>query len=385
MSEAGPEKSAPGKRSLSARIGRITLLGVGPLVLAVAGGAYVVATAPYVTTENAYIKAEKIAVSTDVTGHVAEVLVRENDLVNPGQLLFRLDESRFRILLDQKQAALEQARQQVEALRALYRQKSAELESRQEEISFFNSEYTRAKKLKKQGHLSRSNYDKVRRDHMVAQHRIEAMRQDLLGVLANLGGDPSVPVDQHPRVLAALTDLQHTALDLERTEVLAPAKAIVSNIELQPGEYVEEGEPVFSLVHADHFWIEANLKETDLTHVREGQSASVVVDAYPGRTWPAKVVGIAPATGAEFALLPPQNASGNWVKVVQRIPVRLTIEPKPTDPPLRAGMSVQVEIDTGVELDLPSPIRAGLAWVTGEEAPVQTTGDTQTAADNPPE
>ena len=349
--------------SRAARLGRFTLLGIGPLVLLAAGAAYFAVTARYVSTENAYIKADKIAVSTEVSGHVAEVLVGENEIVTAGQPLFRIDEARFRILLGQKQAALETARQEVEALRALFRQKTAELQSVREEISFYDSEFKRAERLKRQGHLSHANFEKARRDRMMARHRVEAVRQDIHRVLANLGGDPKVTVDQHPKVLEALTNLAEAKLDLSRTEVVAPAATIVSNISLQPGEYVEAGEPVFSLVDARHFWIEANLKETDLTHLRVGQMAKATVDAYPDHSWHARVMSIAPATGAEFALLPPQNASGNWVKVVQRVPVRLAIERQAGDPPLRAGMSVEVEIDTEVELALPGPVRAALAWV----------------------
>lgn len=351
------------KRGLAARLGRTTLLGLGPLALALAGGAYIANTARYVTTENAYIKADKIAISTDVSGHVAEVAVRENDIVAPGQLLFRLDEERFRIVVRQKQAALQSARQVVETLRALYRQKKAELKSVRAEIAYYDGEFKRAENLKKQGHLSQAKFEEARRDRKMARHRVEALRQDSEGVLASLGGDPSVPLDKHPRVLAALTDLEQAQLDLSRSAVIAPSRAIVSNLELQVGEYIEDGEPVFSLVDAARFWIEANLKETDLTHVRVGLPAEISIDAYPDHRWRATVVSIAPATGAEFSLLPPQNASGNWVKVVQRVPVRLEIERQEGEPPLRAGISVKVEIDTGVEMDLPGPVRAALAWV----------------------
>ncbi len=351
------------KRGLVARLGRTTLLGLGPLVLALAGGAYIANTARYVTTENAYIKADKIAISTDVSGHVAEVAVRENDIVAPGQLLFRLDEERFLIAVGQRKAALLSARQEVETLRALYRQKAAELSSVRAEIAYYDGEFKRAENLKKQGHLSHAKFEEARRDRIMARHRVEAMRQDSQGVLASLGGDPAIPIDQHPRVLAALTDLEQAELDLSRSAVIAPSRAIVSNLELQVGEYIEDGEPVFSLVDVTRFWIEANLKETDLTHVRVGQSAEISIDAYPDHRWRATVVSIAPATGAEFSLLPPQNASGNWVKVVQRVPVRLEIEHQESEPPLRAGISVRVEIDTGVEMDLPGPVRAALAWV----------------------
>jgi membrane fusion protein (multidrug efflux system) len=166
-------------------------------------------------------------------------------------------------------------------------------------------------------------------------------------------------------VLEAMAERDSAALDLGRTTIVAPRSGIVSNIALQTGEHVEAGVPVFSIVISHPLWIEANLKETDLTHVRENQEATVEVDAYPNQTWRARVVGISPATGAEFSLLPPQNASGNWVKVVQRVPVRLVILGQPEDRPLRAGMSVRVEIDTQRERDLPPLVQSALAWATG--------------------
>jgi membrane fusion protein (multidrug efflux system) len=354
------ERLGPG-----ARLGRLVLLGLGPLVLLVGGTYYYVVSGRYVTTENAYLKADKIAVGTDVSGPVAMVAVGENDMVAQGQILFAIDERRYRIALARKEAELRSARQEVEALRALHRQKVAELEVTMQEVRFYESEFKRSEGLKKGGHVSQANFDKTRRDLLVARHRVEAVRQDIAGTLASLGGDPEVPTDHHPNVLEALTERERAQLDVLRTTVVAPLSAIVSNIDLQVGEYVTAGTPVFSLVAADRVWVRANLKETDLTHVRVGQRARVTVDAYPDHSWPAMVASISPATGAEFALLPPQNASGNWVKVVQRVPARLELERRPSDPPLRAGMSVEVEIDTKVERSLPGLVDSALAWVTG--------------------
>lgn len=359
MSEPAPVA----KRSRAARFGRLVLLAIGPCALALAGAAYVIANARYITTENAYIKADKIAVSTEVSGHVVEVAVRENDIVAGGQLLFRLDDTRFELILAQRHAALQAARQEVEALRALYRQKTAELQSVEAEIAYYDGEFERAERLQQQGHMANAQFEETRRDRMMAVHHLEAVRQETQAVLASLGGDAALPVDDHPMVLAASNAMKEAALDLSRTIVSAPVRSVVSNIDLQVGEYIELGEPVFSLVDAEHLWIEANLKETELTHVREAQTAEITLDAYPDFEWQGKVIGIAPATGAEFSLLPPQNASGNWVKVVQRIPVRLDIKRQLTEPPLRAGMSVRVRIDTGHEMALPGVVRQALAWV----------------------
>ena len=361
------------RRSPIARLLRLALLALGPLVILAVGLQVYIATGQYVSTENAFLKSDKIALSPEVSGHVEAVLVAENDLVSAGQPLFRIDGQRFVIALNRKRAELESARQRVEAMRALLRQKRAEIKVAGQEVSYFESEFKRAERLKDGGHVSGANFDKARRDLLMTRHQVEALKQDLSGVLANLGGDPDVPTDQHPDVLEAMAEFDRASLDLTRTTVVAPAAAIVSNLELQVGEYVEAGTPVFSLVTTEKIWVEANLKETDLTHVRTGQLASVVADAYPDHAWRARVASIAPATGAEFALLPPQNASGNWVKVVQRVPVRLEIERRESDPPLRVGMSVEVEIDTEVERSLPGVIDEAMAWVRGE--PRASSGD----------
>ncbi len=358
---AGPEPARPASR----RPGRLVLLALGPIALLVAGGYAYVTSGRYVTTENAYVKMDKISIGADVSGPVAYVGVRENQIVEPGAILFQLDPARYRIALAQKEAGIQAARDAVEALRAVYRQKAAELELARHDFAYFEAQFKRSEGLKKRGHATQAEFDRALRDHRVARQTVEVIKQDIAGVKASLGGDAEIPVDRHPKVLEAQAERDRAALDLARTTVLAPRAGVVSNLSLQAGEHVEAGEPVFSLVISDPLWIEANFKETDLTYLRENQEARVEIDAYPNHVWRARVVGIAPATGAEFALLPPQNASGNWVKVVQRIPIRLEIRRRPEDPPLRAGMSVRVEIDTRHQRELPPLVRSALAWATG--------------------
>jgi len=252
-------------------------------------------------------------------------------------------------------------------MHALHRQKAAEFEVARHDVHYYQGEFDRASNLKQKGHTSQATLDKARRDWLMARQSLEAVREDISGVLAKLGGNGILPIDQHPSVAEATAERDRAALDLKRTLVLAPRAGVVSNLELQPGEYVAAGRPIFSIVSVDPLWVEANLKETDLTHVRNHQTAWVQVDAYPDHAWRAKVISIAPATGAEFSLLPPQNASGNWVKVVQRIPVRLELDRDSEDPPLRAGMSVSVEIDTRHERALPALFDSAFAWVKGQD------------------
>ncbi len=366
MSDSAADRAQPKPaRPVRRRLARLVLLALGPIALLVAGGTYYVTSGRYVTTENAYVKMDKIAISADVSGPVRYVGARENQVVEPGAILFQLDPARYRIALAQKEAEIQAAHSAVEALRAVYRQKGAELEVARHDVAYFEAQFKRTDGLKKRGHATQAEFDKALRDHRVALQNVEVIKQDIAGVKASLGGDAEIQAERHPKVLEALAERDRAALDLARTTVMAPQAGVISNISLQAGEHVEAGAPVFSIVVSDPLWIEANLKETELTHVRENQEAKVKVDAYPNHVWRARVVGIAPATGAEFALLPPQNASGNWVKVVQRIPIRLEILRRPEDPPLRAGMSVRVEIDTRRERELPPLVRAALAWATG--------------------
>ncbi len=358
---------APARRRR--RMGRLParlLLGLGPLAIAAAGVYLYASGGRYIDTENAYVKSDKIAISADVSGRVDLVVVTENENVGAGRVLFRLDDERFRIALAHKEALVDGARREIEALRARHRQKLAELEMAKGDVDYYRRELERSEDLAEKGHVPRSRLDKTRRDMLMARQRVEAIHQDIAGVLASLGGDPAIPVRQHPRVMQAMAERDRAALDLRHATVLAPRSGVVSNLELQVGEWVSAGQPVFSMVVADAAWVEANLKETDLTHVRNGQRARVRIDAYPGQLWQATVIGISPATGAEFAILPPQNSSGNWVKVVQRVPVRLALDPRPEAPPLRAGMSASVEIDTERRRPLPRAIAGALAWVTGE-------------------
>jgi membrane fusion protein (multidrug efflux system) len=176
-------------------------------------------------------------------------------------------------------------------------------------------------------------------------------------VLASLGGDPQMPVERHPRYAQAKAEYDAAALDLTRTQIKAPVAGVLSNMKLQVGEYVEKGVPVFGLIESGPLWIEANFKETQLTNMRVGQAAEVVADAYPDVQWEGVVDAIAPATGAEFAVLPPQNATGNWVKVVQRVPVRIRVDPAAQPVQLRAGLTVTVTVDTQRSRGLPKVVQ----------------------------
>lgn len=356
------EKAARPTRRWGRMTGIFLLSAIGPVAAVAIGFALYYTGGRYVSTDNAYVKSEKIAVSADVSGRVVEVAVKDNQRLEPGTLLFRIDPEPFRIALEKAEAKLMFARQEIEALRALHKQKLAELKLSEGDVGFYQRQYDRQRKLNTKGFTSETNLDTARRSLRNAHDRISTIMQDIAQVRAKLGGDPDIETAAQPAVREAAAARDEAALDLKRTEVRAAAAGIVTNFELQPGEYVEAGNVIFSLVGTGDVWVEANFKETDLTHVRAGQEATIRVDAYPGDVRQAVVASISPATGAEFALLPPQNATGNWVKVVQRLTVRLALKNPQRDPPLRAGMSVIAEIDTQHQRQLPDFAKSALNW-----------------------
>ncbi|MFI4988393.1 MAG: HlyD family secretion protein [Alphaproteobacteria bacterium] len=344
----------PRRRSRHSRrmLTRLVLMVVGPaLVVALAFYVYL-SGGRYVSTDDAYVKVDKIPVSADIAGRVAAVPVNENQRVKEGDVLFTLDGEPYRIALEGARARLAGARNEIEALKAGYRQKLAEIAKAQDTVAYYQRNVERNRGLNGQGVVSAQSLEDTQHNLSVAQQTLAADKQDLARVMAALGGNPDLPVEQQSGYLQAKADLDRAELDLRHTAVHAPTAGIVTNVTLRAGDYVHLGDATFALVPSDRLWVSGNFKETDLTHVLPGQRVTITVDTYPGRTWRAVVESIAPASGSEFALLPPQNASGNWVKVVQRIPIRLRIEGYDEAPVLRAGMSVNAEIDSGHERSL---------------------------------
>ncbi|MCH8239366.1 MAG: HlyD family secretion protein [Proteobacteria bacterium] len=360
-SSSKPQPVHPGGRRMRL-LGIVILSILGPLAAVIMGLAIYFTGGRFVSTDNAYIKSEKIAVSADISGRVIEVSVRENQLLGKGAPMFRIDPEPFEIALEMAQARLIFARQEIAALRALHKQKLAELKLAEGDLGFYERQLERQKTLSRRGFSSEIKMDEATRNQRNARDRISTVMQDIAQVSAKLGGGPDIATASHPSVREARAARDAAALDLRRTAVPAPVNGVVTNFDLQPGEYIAAGKVVFSLVGTGDVWVDANFKETDLTHVRAGQPATIRVDAYPDEIRKAVVASISPATGAEFALLPPQNSTGNWVKVVQRLPVRIKLENPLSDPPLRAGMSVVVEIDTGHKRAMPDLARAALNW-----------------------
>jgi membrane fusion protein (multidrug efflux system) len=344
---------------------RLVLMIVVPGVAALVGAFFYVNGQRYVTSENAYVKADKITITSEVSGKVLAVEVREHDTVEQGQLLFRIDDEPYRIALEDASAQRERIRAEVESLRARYRVKRAELKLAREDLAYFERTFKRRQKLLKKGNVSEERFDQARRNENSARQKIAILKSEMTQILTGLNGKSNLKAEEYPKFLQAQATYDRRLLDLQRTLVYAPASGRVSKIELEPGEFVKSEEPLFAVISDQDVWVEANLKETQLTHVNVGQNVVVEIDAYPDIKWRAIVESISPATGAEFAILPPQNATGNWIKVVQRLPLRLVFEDPKSGPILRAGMSVEIEIDTEHEAVLPGFVKEALAWVNG--------------------
>lgn len=334
------------------RATRLVLLVIVPLVAALAGGTLYLRGGRHVETDNAYVKADKLPVSAEISGTVQEVLVEENQTVEAGQLLFRLDAEPFRVAVAKAEARLAQVRTELAAMRAGYREKQAEIALARTRLGFAAREQLRQSDLADRNFISGSRLDAVKQEAELARQQIVVQEEALHRIAEDLGGGPDFPLQRHPDFLTAQAELDRARLDLKRTGIRAVSPGTASKVP-KPGQYVAAGATAMALVIGGNLWIEANFPETDLTWVRPGQPVSVRIDTYPDAQWHGEVESLSPATGAEFSLIPAQNATGNWVKITQRVPVRIRLMPQPELPPLRAGLSSLVEIDTGHRRHLP--------------------------------
>jgi membrane fusion protein (multidrug efflux system) len=350
----GAEAGSPAAPSMKAvhrqapRGRRRILMVLGPVV-AVAAGLYIwVSGGRYVATDNAYVKADKLNIAADVAGFVTSIEVKEGDEVKAGQPLFHLDDKVYRIALQGAEAQLDLARNQVATLRAQYRSGEAQIAQAKSDLAYYRSQNDRQADLAGRGISAQTQLDQARRDFEGAQARLAVAERQLAATLAQLGGDVDGPVDEQPSVRSAQSQVDKARRDLAHTVIAAPFAGVVTNVSaLQRGQYLSPAQSALSLVSSETVWIEANPKESDLTFMKEGDATTVTVDSYPGKVIAGHVASISPATGGEFSVLPAQNASGNWVKVVQRITVRVALDLPKDAPRLRSGMSAAVSIDTG--------------------------------------
>jgi len=334
------------RRTLRQRV-RLPLMLAGPLVVLLAAGYWYLTGGRYVSTDDAYVQAARIAISTDISGRVVEIDVHDNDRVAAAQVLFQIDQRPFQIAVEEAKAQLATVRFQIHAMKATYHQKRADARATEAMVDYQQHEFERQQRLVASGTASQQQFEQARQAFETGRQQLASKQQDVAVALANIGGDPDIPLEQHPMVQHAQAALDRAELNLSYTVIKAPENGVVTKVEqLQVGDYVTASTPLFSLMSTDKVWVEANFKETELTHMRPGQTATVEIDTYPDIVFRAKVESLSPGTGLTFSLLPAENATGNWVKVVQRLPVRLSIDHLDLDAPLHAGLSATVEVDT---------------------------------------
>jgi membrane fusion protein (multidrug efflux system) len=352
-----PEDRERPARPLRERLRRPLMWGV-PLLMAAAGLYVYLTSGRYQSTDDAYLRAAQVAISANVSGRVSEVDVRDNQQVRRGQVLFRLDERPFRIAVEAARARLQGARLRVESMKAEYRQRLADLASAESALAYAQREYRRDSRLLASGIASQSQADKALLARNEAQQSVAAAKQQITSTVARLGGEPDIAVNTHPLVLQAQAALDRALLNLSYATITAPGDGIVTGVEhLQPGSYLPAATPAFVLVSTHDVWVEADFKENQLAHMRPGDPATVDIDAYPGHTFRAVVTSITPGTGSQFSVLPPENATGNWVKVVQRLDVRLRLQG--ALPAVRSGLSAAVTVDTLSRSARPAAAAAG--------------------------
>lgn len=333
---------------------RAPLMLGGVLIVALGAGYGWLSGGRYVSTDDAYVRAPKLMVSTDVSGLVADVDVKEGQKVKAGDVLFRVDPRQYEIALENAKANLAETALAVKAMKVDYTRMQSDIAAQQATVQNDQATFDRYNVLVKDNSVSRATFDQARFALEADQRKLESLKQQAQVQLAKLGGNPDLPVEQHPQYLQGKAAVDEAQRQLDHATVRAPFDGTVTAVDsLQPGLYLVAAtaaltnQGAVALVSSDDLWIDANLKETDLTHVKTGDPVEVTVDSYPGRVWQGRVESISPASGSEFSILPAQNASGNWVKVVQRLTVRVRLDHSADEPLLRSGMSVVVDIDTG--------------------------------------
>ncbi|MGE8153122.1 HlyD family secretion protein [Pseudomonas vancouverensis] len=359
LEHPGPNHpDAPVKKPLRETLRPWLMVGV-PLLAAIAGYGYHVAGEAYVSTDNAYARVAKASINARISGQVVEIAVQDNQPVRKGQVLFRIDPKPLQIAVDRAEAQLSVARLRIDGLKAGYRQQQAELQSAKESADFDQKDFARKKALVASEFVSRSLFERADTDLKVSRQRIAGIEQQIASTVVALNGNPNIDIDSHPAVREARAQLDEARLYLSYATVYAPADGIVARVDdLQVGNYVNNGAPAFALLSDREIWIEANFRETEVTHMRAGQTATIRIDTYPDRVFKAHITSMSPGSGSDFALLPPENATGNWVKVTQRVPVRLELDELDPALPLYSGTSVTVRVDTQFKTPWWHPLKA---------------------------
>ena len=348
----GNKVSAQPRQGLIAglrRYRRTLLLVVLPLAAVIAGLVFYLNGGRYVTTDDAYVGAQKVLITPDISGKIEKVVVREGQRVNQGDVLFELDPVPFQLAVDQARATLAQAKTSHENLMANIRIYGQMGDLMQQSADLKQRDVDRKAALAKQNFGSQLDLDNSSNALVTVRAELAFVQQQLSSSKTQLLGDPNLPLDQFPPYAQAKAALAQAERNLDHTEMRAPIAGIATQVDqIQLGRFVAAGTPVFSIIDTANPWVDANLKESDFTYIGVGESVSIEVDAFPDHVFKGSIGSLSPGTGAQFAILPPQNATGNFVKVVQRVPVRIYFDSNDKDvQKLKAGMSAYTTIDTG--------------------------------------
>jgi membrane fusion protein (multidrug efflux system) len=371
LAEAPP---TPAPLSLAARLrarARTILLVIVPLVAVVAGLGFYLAGGRYISTDNAYVGAQKVLITPDVSGKIDKISVREGEHVAAGTELFRIDPKPFELAQAQARAKLAGVRTDFAKLKADYRSLTSLVELADKTVAIKQRDLDRKRELQGRGNATPADVDTATAAVVSAQLQLQYAAQQRDATLNQLAGDPDLPIEKFPAFMQAQAALDQADRDLAHTSLRAPIDGTATQVDnIQLGRFISAGTPVLAVVDDGAPWVDANPKETDVTWLRVGQTVEIDVDAFPDKTFHGTVASVSPGTGAQFAILPPQNASGNWVKVVQRVPVRIVFDKDDDTRRLRAGMSATVEIDTGRQRSLTTLV--GLAPTTAQASTAKT-------------
>jgi membrane fusion protein, multidrug efflux system len=346
--EAPPAKRRSSLRDFVRARARMILLVIIPAIALAVGLGFYLTGGRYISTDNAYVGAQKVLITPDISGKVSRVFVHEGQRVAPGDDLFEIDPTPFRLAVQQAQGKLDSVRTDLANLKSNYQSLSRLVELGQQAVDLKRRDVERKTALVANRSGTQVDLDNANTALLTAELQLQLGRQQQASTLNQLLGNPDLPVDNFPPYRQAKAALDQAQRDLEHTLLKAPIGGTATQVDnIQLGRFVGAGTPVFSVIDDGAPWVDANPKETDITYLRVGQKVDIDVDSFPDRVFHGTVASVSPGTGAQFAILPPQNANGNWVKVVQRVPVRIVFDPDQDLSLLRAGMSVVVDIDTG--------------------------------------
>jgi membrane fusion protein (multidrug efflux system) len=361
-----PVVSAPITIKPKRRISRFVMLVVIPLIALAIGFSWWLSSGRFVSTDNAYVGADKSLITPQVTGAIVAVHVVEGQQVKVGDPLFDIDPKPYEIALALAKGKLEAAKVEFANLQSSFSSNIDQIKMGQDAVRVRQADFDRKNDLASHGSGTTADRDTSMANLIQAKQILEFVKWQQATVTVKLGGGPDTKIDQFPDYMQANAAVDDAERNLRNTKVLAPIDGVATQVpEIELGRVAAAGQPVFAVVANTGLWVDANPKESDLTYVHTGLPATVSVDTFPDREWKGAICSIAPGTGAQFAILPPQNATGNWVKVVQRVPLRFCFDPKEDTTGLRAGMSAYLTIDTGRTRTLAGTLEGVKQWVVG--------------------